>query len=256
MSKVELGAGLIGIGRKWGHVETSIPSEEEVTAFLNFAYQNEIRYFDTAPAYGSSEQRLGKFLATLSTNERENVIVATKFGEHWNPESQTTYVDHSFDALVNSLDQSVKRLGKVDVLQVHKSSPDVLGSEDLYKAIDYAKKLGIQKFGASVSDIASAQIVCHSNVFSVVQLPYNSLNTTFSDVIQEALERDKLVVINRPFNMGETLYQTREAKDPQSLRTDAYKFIVNSIPMGLVLTGTKSISHLRENIDAFAEANK
>lgn len=253
-SELRLGAGLIGIGRKWGHIETQIPSERQAQHFLDYAYQNGIRYFDTAPSYGTSEQRLGIFLSSLSEEEKEDLIVATKFGEHWNEENESAYADHSFKALKRSIDQSIDRLGKIDILQVHKTSPLVLSSDDLYAAIDYARKQGVQRFGASVSDVDSAQMVCESDVFSVIQLPYNLSNTTFSDVISEALNRDKLVVVNRPFNMGATLYTVQGNLDEKSLRIEAYRLIANSIPVGVVLTGTKSPSHLQENIEAFNQS--
>ena len=55
-----LGSGLIGIGRIWGAKITSVPSEKKASNFLDFAKKTGIFYFDTAPSYGKSEERLGK----------------------------------------------------------------------------------------------------------------------------------------------------------------------------------------------------
>src|SRR5512133_999088 len=100
----QLGLGLIGIGKPWGVVPHEIPSESEALSFLEFAFDLGIRYFDTAPSYGDgvSEQRLGRFLRGLSPSDRSRVIVATKFGEHWNSGTGEPYADHSFDALRRS----------------------------------------------------------------------------------------------------------------------------------------------------------
>ena len=61
---VQLGLGLIGIGKPWGHAPAPVPSEPEAIALLESAFAVGIRYFDTAPSYGDgvSEQRLGRFL--------------------------------------------------------------------------------------------------------------------------------------------------------------------------------------------------
>ena len=116
---VQLGLGLIGIGKPWGVVPHAVPTEAEAMALLEFAYESGIRYFDTAPSYGDgvSEERLGRFLQSLGTEERAQVTGATKFGEHWNRAAGEPYADHSFDALRRSLERSVERMGRVDVLQ-------------------------------------------------------------------------------------------------------------------------------------------
>jgi aryl-alcohol dehydrogenase-like predicted oxidoreductase len=252
--QIQLGTGLIGIGRTWGHKETPIPSQEEALDYLRTAYKSGIHFFDTAPSYGTSEKRLGKFIESLSSDARSKIVVATKFGEHWNDRNSAAYSDHSFTALRESIDQSLQRLKSIDLLQVHKTSPKVLQSEDLNQAIEYAKKKGISNFGASVSDLESAQIVCEDDRFNAIQLPFNSENLLFEDVIKDALNRGKLVVLNRPFNMGGILYASRMGEDEQKIRSEAYQFITERVPMGVILTGTKSPEHLLENIAAFSLA--
>lgn len=252
--KTALGVGLIGIGRKWGHRETPIPSEEQAIAYLSHVYQKGITFFDTAPAYGSSEERLGKFLQTLSPEQRNGITVATKFGEHWDEDRGEAYADHSFPKLRASIDQSIARLGRIDLLQVHKTTPEVLRRSELAEAILYARKQGIKNFGASVSDSESAQMVCESDVFSSMQFPFNESNQTFLETIASAHERGKLVVINRPFNMGGVLYEKAQSLSPEQQRVHAYKFILDRLPTnGIILTGTKSPEHLDENIEAFSK---
>jgi aryl-alcohol dehydrogenase-like predicted oxidoreductase len=246
--KIILGCGLIGIGREWGYIKTKIPNENEAIDFLKYAYKLGITFFDTAPSYGTSEERLGKFLKTLFHKEREKITVATKFGEHWNNNTHTAYVDHSYDALVRSLEKSLSRLGKIDILQVHKTSPVVLKSKDLLRAIDYAYKLGITTFGASVSDMESAEMVLKSDIFSVIQLPFNISNTVFLPIIQSAKEKKKIIIVNRPFDMGALMYTKQ---DKTIMQKKAYDFIVKHEFNGIILTGTKSKKHLEENIKIF-----
>lgn len=139
-SGIHLGSGLIGIGRKWGHIDTPIPEEKEVFDFLSYARKLGIFYFDTAASYGRSEERLGKYLTSLSHGERENIIVSTKFGDHWSFAKNEAYVDHSHDALKKSLDNSLSLLKKIDLLYLHKAHIQALHNPDVTKAFNYAKR--------------------------------------------------------------------------------------------------------------------
>jgi aryl-alcohol dehydrogenase-like predicted oxidoreductase len=252
--KISLGCGLISIGREWGYKKSDIPAEKEAIRFLQFAFKLGIRFFDTAPSYGASEQRFGKFLMTLSDLQKKKIIVATKFGEHWDEGKNEAYTDHSYSALIKSLNQSFARLGKIDILQVHKTTPAVLRSKDLFKALEYAKKKGVKKFGASVSDIESAEMVLNSNIFSVIQLPFNRFNTQFEQIIKKAKNKKKFIIINRPFAMGELIYKHNQEINKKTLLVNAYRFIKKLNFEGVILTGTKSPIHLKENFEAFNQA--
>ena len=251
-TNIKLGLGLIGIGREWGHANTKVPSEAHVLDFLKGAYDLGVCYFDTAASYGSSEQRFGKFLQTLTSDQRNRITIGTKFGDHWNEQTQDAYPDHTFEALRASLDRSISCLGKIDILQLHKTNPDVLKSDDLKRSMDYARSKGITVFGASVSDVESGRMVCESDVYSLIQCPYNIENQKFSDVIDLAIEKNKLVLINRPFGMGKMLYNdSNEAADKKARQIEAYKFILRKNFRGYILSGTKSLEHLKENLDSF-----
>ncbi len=200
--RVEFGLGLIGIGKPWGFANAVVPDEGQAFALLERAFALGVRYFDTAPSYGVSEERLGRYLAALTPGERSQVRIATKFGEHWDAAKAEPFVDHSFDALRRSLDGSVARLGRIDFLQLHKSTPQVLGSNDLARAWEYAATLGITAIGASVSDLASAEIAVAGAAYGIVQFPYNVAQRTFAEVLDRAAARGMKIAVNRPFGMG------------------------------------------------------
>src|SRR5688500_13144516 len=80
---MELGLGLIGIGREWGAGDRSVASQTQADELFRQALALNIGFFDTAPSYGQSEARLGRFLSELSSEQRKSVRVATKFGECW-----------------------------------------------------------------------------------------------------------------------------------------------------------------------------
>jgi aryl-alcohol dehydrogenase-like predicted oxidoreductase len=244
--RLALGLGLIGIGKPWGHSDAVVPPEAQSRQLLETAFTLGIRYLDTAPSYGVSEQRLSGFLASLAPAQRASLTLATKFGEHWDFDKQQPFVDHSYDALARSLDGSLERLGHVDVLQLHKTTPEVLCSRDVARAFQYAHSLGISNIGASISDLDSAGLALSMDTISVLQFPLNPSSLQFTDIAQRATAIGVLPVTNRPFGMGSLLY----AEQPLTQRA-AFDFLNSQLFDGIVLTGTKSAQHLHQNWAAF-----
>jgi aryl-alcohol dehydrogenase-like predicted oxidoreductase len=236
----QLGLGLIGIGRTWGVVPGEVPSEAEALRFLDAAWRLGLRYFDTAPSYGTSEERLGIFLRTLTPAERAEATVATKFGEHWDADAGAPFVDHTLDGLRRSLDRSRERLGGVDILQLHKTTPEVLASAPLEQAWEYAA--GALR-GVSVSDVESARIAIGQG-YRLMQIPLNRTSAHFATVVREAEQVGVQVVTNRPFEMG--------AKPGPA----SFAYVLGELRDGVVLTGTRNADHLRANVEWFEEAQR
>ena len=102
-----------------------------------------IRYFDTAPYYGSglAERRLGTALRGVP---RDRVVVSTKVGRLLRPGASGwtgAYFDFSLDATLRSLDESLGRLGldRVDIALVH--DPDDHYEEALAGALPALARL-------------------------------------------------------------------------------------------------------------------
>lgn len=127
-----LGYGAANVGNLYREL-----TDEEALAILQAAWDEGIRYFDTAPHYGLglSERRLGAFLAT---KPREEYVVSTKVGRllRPNPEGAGTLDlandfavpadtrrvwDFSADGIRRSVDESLARTGldRFDVLYLH-----------------------------------------------------------------------------------------------------------------------------------------
>lgn len=99
-----------------------IPEAQALEA-LQSAFDQGIRFFDTAPAYvrGLAETRTGKFLAQLP---RDQFVVATKVGIDITHDRVSR--DYSRDGVLRSLEGSLKRLqvDYVDILHVHDPDDD------------------------------------------------------------------------------------------------------------------------------------
>jgi len=118
-----LGLGTAPLGGLYDAVD-----DETAGAVVERAWELGIRYFDTAPYYGSgsAERRLGAVLRRLP---REAFVVSTKVGRLLRPGESgwrgapplEAYFDFSYDATLRSLEESLERLGldRVDVALVH-----------------------------------------------------------------------------------------------------------------------------------------
>jgi aryl-alcohol dehydrogenase-like predicted oxidoreductase len=236
---IELGLGLLSIGRPWGHRREPPPAEDDALALLETAVSLGIQVFDTAPAYGTSEAILGRFLARIGP-ARDTLFISTKMGESWDAASDTSSVDHGYRSLRASIDASLDRLGHIDLLQLHKSNAQTVRSPDVERAVEYARNRGIRHFGASVSDLAAAEAASRTSWCSYLQFPFNRTNTALADIFPLARDAGIKLLINRPLAMGAI-----------AAHADAFAFVRDQDFSGVVLTGTKSIAHLRENYAAF-----
>ena len=123
----ELAMGTAPIGG-WPKAVTDVEAHNAFEA----AWNKGIRYFDTAPLYGSgkAEERLGNF---LKEKKRDDFTVSTKVGRlvvySKNPSdkfkgqdpNKDTIFDFSYDGTMRSFEESLKRLkiDNVDVLHLH-----------------------------------------------------------------------------------------------------------------------------------------
>lgn len=150
MSIKPLLPGSLGFGTApLGNMFRAIP-EEEAAATVEAAWDQGIRYFDTAPFYGAglSEIRLGDVLAR---HPRDEFVLSTKVGrvildegedpsardlgekgglfEHGRPNKMVN--DYSADATLRSLEDSLRRLrtDRLDIVWVHDVAQDFYGDE-------------------------------------------------------------------------------------------------------------------------------
>jgi aryl-alcohol dehydrogenase-like predicted oxidoreductase len=244
---LKLGLGLVSIGRVWGVHGGAPLADSAAHELIVGAVGLGVTFFDTAPGYGASEALLGQALASLKP-QRDRLTIATKFGEHWVDHNSPTTVDHSYDALCRSLDRSIRHLGRIDLLQVHKATAANLVSPDLQKGLDYARSLGINQFGASISDEAAAEAAMASGRFSSLQFFFNAQTTRFAPLFPLLAAKGITPIINRPLAMG-ALAQVPDVDKPAALRT-ALHVIHDHCQQGIIITGTRHLAHLAETLAA------
>ena len=119
-----VGYGAFKLGRNVGikySAEYDLPSEEQAARILNDVLDLGIDLIDTAPAYGTSEEIIGRAIA----HRRDEFTLATKVGESFT-DGQSHY-DFSAAAVDASLDRSLHRLATnhLDIVSVHSDGSDV-----------------------------------------------------------------------------------------------------------------------------------
>lgn len=140
--------GKIGFGgAPLGNMFRNIP-EEEAQATVHAAWDLGVRYFDTAPLYGSglSEIRMGEALSQYS---RDDYVLSTKVGRIMLDEEEDAASrdlgekgglfeyglknkilnDYSADATYRSIEDSLKRLktDRIDIVWIHDPAQDFYG---------------------------------------------------------------------------------------------------------------------------------
>jgi D-threo-aldose 1-dehydrogenase len=114
---IELGR--LGLGTAPLADPSDAAGDSSACEIVDAAWELGVRFFDTAPLYGSglAERRLG---AALRGRPRDAFVVSTKVGRLLRPDGRA-YFDFSFDAARRSLAGSLERLGldRIDVALVH-----------------------------------------------------------------------------------------------------------------------------------------
>ena len=154
-----IGFGAFKIGRNVGikyPQDYVLPDEHHVEWLLNGVLDLGINLIDTAPAYGQSEQLIGKFIA----HRRDQYFLSTKVGETF-AVGQSTY-DYSRQAIHLSIDRSRKHLASdvIDLAFIHSNGQDlhILQETDVVDALEELRDQGIVRaIGLSGKTVAGAE---------------------------------------------------------------------------------------------------
>jgi aryl-alcohol dehydrogenase-like predicted oxidoreductase len=232
-----LGLGTVKIGRnqqvKYPD-EFAIPDDKQVQALLEQAQSLGINFFDTAPAYGNSEQRLGKLLPN-----RHDCVIMTKVGEIF--ENGESKFDFSYAHTRGSVEQSLRHLRRdmIDIVLVHSdgNDMDIIHNEGAFEALEKLKQQGlIRAFGMSTKTVdGGIWVVEHCDV---VMATFNLETDTDLPVIERAHQLNKGVVIKKGLQSGHA--QSVDA---------AFEYVLSQPGVSSMIVGTINPEHLRSNAE-------
>jgi D-threo-aldose 1-dehydrogenase len=193
-------------------------SDKEAYAVVDRAWELGLRFFDTAPHYGSglAERRLG---AALRERAREQFVISTKVGRLLRPGAPdpvfrgapacASVFDFSYEGALRSLDESLERLAieRVDIALIH--DPDDHFAEALagaYVALERLRGEGIVgAIGVGMNQSALLARFARETDVDCLLLAgrYTLLDRgALSDLLPLCVEREIAVVAGGVFNSG------------------------------------------------------
>jgi len=232
-----IGLGTVKFGRNQGVKYPSafdLPDDAVLRKLLATAKELGINLLDTAPAYGVSEERLGKLLQ----GERHDWIISTKVGEEFR--DQQSFFDFSPDAIVQSVERSLKRLHTdyLDIVLVHSSGEDerIIHEDQVFSTLAALKESGkIRAFGMSSKTVVGGMLtVDHADVAMVT---FHSQDQQDREVIQYAQQKQKGIFIKKALASGHMKMSAG----------DCIRFALSEQGVTSVIIGTINEGHLREN---------
>ena len=174
---------------------------------LEYAFAQGIRYFDTAPLYGSglSEIHNGGFLSTLPRND---FVLSSKVGRLIIP-GQDIPFNYTKEGILRSIDESLTRLNldSLDIVLIH--DPDNHYSSALNEAFPTLAKLReqgvIKAIGAGMNQwemlrqfAKDADFDCFLVAGRYTLLDHSALH----ELMPLCLEKDISLILGGPYNSG------------------------------------------------------
>lgn len=231
-----LGLGTVKIGRDQQvkyPAGFKIPDDDAVRALFDLAWDLGINVLDTAPAYGNSEERLGKLLP-----RKNDWIIVGKVGEIF--ENGESSFDFSAAYTRMSVERSLKRLGRdyIDMVLVHSDGNDmrIIREEAVCDTLQQLKHEGVIRAVGMSTKTVEGGIWCVENM-DVVMASYNTAYTDELPVLQRAAELNKGVLIKKGLQSGHA----------QSVE-ESLRFVFAQPAVHSVIVGTINPAHLRDNV--------
>lgn len=238
-----LGLGTVKFGRnqKVKYPKSfDLPSDKEIVTLLSKAKELGINLLDTAPAYGSSEERIGKL---LKTSERDDWVICSKTGENF--EGGVSSFDFSAKATEKSIHRSLQRLNTdyLDVVLVHSDGEDEkLFDEDgpLPVLAKMKDKGSIRAYGISTKTVSGGIRAIRET--DIAMVTYNLVETADQKVIAEAEKENKGIFIKKGLASG---HINTLGEDNPIFAAMKHIFVLPGVTS--VITGTLNPKHLEEN---------
>jgi len=235
------------------------PEKETVFEILSYAYNNGIKYLDTAELYGDAHNLIGEF---HKSNPTQKFNIITKF-------------PHEFE---DSIEKKINTyLIQLNIDQIHAilfhSFDSYLKHKDQLKNIVQLKDKGVKYIGVSVYTNEQMDEVIDDLNIEIIQIPFNlfdNLNQR-GELLKKAKEKNKIIHTRSAFLQGlffmkknnSNIIRSKLEKELDIISEISLKSCISIGSIALnycllqnnidgVLIGVDSLLQLKENI-AFTE---
>lgn len=236
-----LGLGTVKMGRtqglKYPH-PFELPDDASCCHLLQTAKDYGVNLIDTAPAYGTSEIRLGQLLYSIAP--RSEWLLSSKAGEFF--EAGQSRFDFSVPSLLNSVHDSLRRLRTdyLDILLLHSDGQDEkhLADERIWSLLQSLKQQGkVRSYGMSTKTVEGGLMTLErSDLAMVFYAPHHRTQET---VLEMAHAQQKGLLIKKALESG---------WHPEP--SEALRHVVQQQGVSSVIVGTLNTRHLEENVAA------
>lgn len=248
----------------------ALPSDEQISQLFTTAADLGVNLIDTAPAYGTSEERIG---AAMRANEwfggRDRWVVCTKAGEEFDNDTGESRYDFSPRAIRASVERSLRRLktDHLDVVLIHSDGRDewIIRESGALEVLSELTRLGsIRAFGMSTKTVDGGLMAIRraegvGGACDVVMVEYSPMHRTEGYVIDAAAHRGVGVLVKKALGSGhlKDLWQKTPAEfrgnteDPVEA---ALRFVFLRRGVSSAVLGTASVDHLTANVHAAERA--
>jgi aryl-alcohol dehydrogenase-like predicted oxidoreductase len=238
-----LGLGTVKLGRNQGvkyPQQFRIPDDAEALALLNQARDLGINLIDTAPAYGTSEERLGPLLR----GQRQHWVIVSKVGEEF--DNGLSHFDFSPAHTRLSVERSLRRLetDHIELLLVHSNGQDVdiLEHSGIYATLAQLKQEGkIGGFGLSGKTVEGGLLALQQGDCAMVT--YNLAEQAEKPVLDYAASHGKAILIKKALASGHACL----APGADPLRA-SFELIFAHPGTSSAIIGTINPAHLAQNV--------
>ncbi|MFG0330088.1 MAG: aldo/keto reductase [Phycisphaerales bacterium] len=237
-----VGLGTVKIGRNTGvkyPQPFDLPSDAEVVALLETARELGVNLIDTAPAYGTSEARLGALLP----GDRDEWVIGTKAGEEF--VDGASRFDFSPAAIRASVERSRRRL-RVDTLDfvlLHSDGADLrrLDEDRALEPLLELREAGVvREVGVSTKTVEGGLRALELGA-GVVMVTLNPQHQDELPVIEAARRAGAGVLIKKALGSGHLA--------GASGADAALRFALGTPGVSSVIVGTLNPAHLRANVN-------
>ena len=235
-----IGYGAFKIGRNEGikyPQAYDLPDEKEADALLHGLLDLGVALIDTAPAYGSSEERIGRAISS----RRDEFTLSTKVGETW--EAGESTFDFTRTGMERSVRRSLERLqcDAVDLLLVHSDGRD-LPLHETDRVDETMRALRDQGYTQAIGFSGKTKdgMLRALEWSDAIMVEYHAANRTMEDVIRAAGDRGIGVLVKKGLGSGHL--------DPQT----ALEFLLRQSPVcefiSSIVIGSLSLERMSSNV--------
>ena len=245
------GLAVSALGFGAGQLGRAELDEAEAERLLHAVLAAGITLIDTAPSYGSSEERIGRYLSA----QRAAIVLSTKLGygvrgiEDWSAPCITAGIEQALTKL---------RTDWLDIAHLHSCPRTVLERGEVIEALQRARTAGKIRCAAYSGDGEALEWAIDSGAFDGVQCSFNLVDRAAQPAIRRAAARGLGVILKRPLANAVWRFHERPAAEDLATYWDRWQvlgcglaqaelalpFVLAEAGASAAIVGTSQVAHL------------